>query len=104
EHLRNGVKMEELSNLEAKYYKLVESSNNKPNIILNIVGKKIDRVYKLNQITDVQQYLLLDKLNTLVDIQGRCERIRNTPIPMAYAVLLKFFIIIYVIVLPLGLL
>ena len=103
EHLRDGVKLEELENLEEEDFRSISESNHKPNIIINILGKKVDAIFRNKEITDLQNYLLLDKMNMLIDILGRCERIKNTPIPKAYVVLLNFFINIYVIVLPLGL-
>jgi putative membrane protein len=104
EHLRDGVKMEELNDLEKADYNIVENASHKPNIIVNLMMNKIEKLYLDKLITDIQQSILIGQINHLIDIQGKCERIRNTPIPMAYAFLLKFFIIIYVAVLPLGLL
>ena len=51
----------------------------------------------------MQQYFLLVKVNGMIDILGKCERIKNTPIPLAYGVLLKFFISLYVVILPFSL-
>jgi putative membrane protein len=104
EHLRSGVKMNELKILDPEDFKLVEHSNHKPNMIVNIMMNRIEHLWKEKSISDMQQYLLIKHANTLVDILGRCERIRNTPIPMAYGFLLKFFIILYVMILPFGLL
>lgn len=103
EHLRNGVKMSELSMLEKDDYEKVLLAQHKPNVIANLMMNKVEHLYIQKYITDIQQYLLIKQINALVDIMGKCERIRNTPIPMAYGFLLKFFIVIYVVVLPLGL-
>lgn len=104
EHLRGGVKMEELNDLEKPDYNKVAHADHKPNVIVNLMMNKIEKLYLDKLITDIQQSILIHQINALIDIQGKCERIRNTPIPMAYAFLLKFFIVIYVVVLPLGLL
>ncbi len=71
---------------------------------MNCIGQRIELLYKDNYVTDTQQCLLLSQANELVDILGKCERIKNTPMPAAYSFLLKFFIVVYVIILPLGLL
>jgi putative membrane protein len=42
------------------------------------------------------------ELNTLADVCGACERIKNTPIPMSYSSFIKKFIFIYVLTLPVG--
>jgi ion channel-forming bestrophin family protein len=104
EHLRTGVKMEQLKSLEPEDYKIVDKADHKPNVIVNLMMNKVEHLYLEKFITDIQQYLLVKHINGLIDILGKCERIRNTPIPMAYGFLLKFFISIYVIILPLGLL
>lgn len=46
--------------------------------------------------------LLEQNLAQLTDIQGGCERIRNTPIPFAYIVLLHQLVGIYCLALPFG--
>jgi ion channel-forming bestrophin family protein len=104
EHLRDGVKMKELKDLDPEDYEKVNKADHKPNVIANIMMNRVEKLYLGKYITDIQQYLLIKEINGLVDILGKCERIRNTPIPMAYGFLLKFFIGIYVVVLPLGLL
>jgi ion channel-forming bestrophin family protein len=104
EHLRKGVKMDDIKVLNDEDFKLVENSNHKPNMIVNIMMNRIEYLWKEKSISDMQQYLLIKHANTLVDILGKCERIRNTPIPMAYGFLLKFFIFLYVMILPFGLL
>ena len=41
-------------------------------------------------------------LNGFMEVAGSCERIKNTPIPFAYALFIKKFIFIYVLTLPMG--
>ena len=47
--------------------------------------------------------ILENSVNTLLDNSNICERIKNTPIPMAYALHIKMSIFIYLITLPFGL-
>ena len=42
-------------------------------------------------------------LSALDDVTGGCERIRNTPTPASYGAYLKFFVLLYTIALPFGL-
>ncbi|SOD92281.1 bestrophin family protein [Spirosoma fluviale] len=46
--------------------------------------------------------LLNPEIQSLMDICGACERIKNTPIPFSYSSFIKKFIFIYCISLPLG--
>jgi putative membrane protein len=103
-HLRNHVKMEEVHILEHQDYVIVEKAEHKPVAITNIIMSKIEDLWKNKHISDMQQVVLVNQVTTMVDIVGKCERIKNTPIPIAYAFLLKFFIVLYVMILPFGLL
>jgi ion channel-forming bestrophin family protein len=103
-HLRGKVDIGELKDIESEDLKLIANAKNKPNVIANIMMSKIEKVWNDKLISDIQQQTLVDKVTGMVDILGRCERIKNTPIPIAYRFLLKFFIILYVMILPFGLL
>lgn len=103
-HLRNNVKMSEVHVLEQDNYAIIEKSEHKPAAIANIIMSKIEALWKDKHVSDVQQIVLVNQVTTMVDIVGKCERIKNTPIPIAYAFLLKFFIVVYVMILPFGLL
>lgn len=70
-----------------------------------IVGKMYVALQKLereNVITPQDKMILDENLNGLLDVAGACERIKNTPIPIAYAVFIKKFIFVYVLTLPIG--
>jgi putative membrane protein len=105
EHLREGVDMQEIKvlNLTKADYNKIDHAKHKPNVIANLIMMRVESLYLQKVITDIQQQTLVHQINNLIDILGKCERIKNTPIPMAYGFLLKFFIGLYVVVLPLGL-
>lgn len=103
EHLRSGVIMKELDMLSGNDLEYVKEVNHKPNGIANLLQAKINKLYQEGLLNDMQQYLLIGNVNELIDILGKCERIKKTPIPIAYAFLLKFFIIVYVLIIPFGL-
>ena len=70
-----------------------------------IVGKMYVALQKLERekIISPQDKMILDEnLNGLLDVAGACERIKNTPIPIAYAVFITKFIFVYVLTLPIG--
>ncbi len=70
-----------------------------------VVGKMYVALQKLekDKVISPQVKLILDQnLNGLLDVAGACERIKNTPIPIAYAVFIKKFIFVYVLTLPIG--
>lgn len=104
EHLREGVKIEELHMVENDDLAKIISVNHKPNGIANLMLSKIQALYSRKILNEMQQYLLVKNINYIIDIMGKAERIKKTPIPIAYAFLLKLFIVIYVVMLPFGLL
>ncbi len=70
-----------------------------------IVGKMYVALQKLERervLTPQDKIILNENLNGLLDVAGACERIKNTPIPIAYAVFIKKFIFVYVLTLPIG--
>lgn len=50
------------------------------------------------------QIALLAGLKELFDLQGKCERIKNTPLPRQYAEASRMFTTVFVFLVPLGLL
>ncbi len=102
-HLRNNVDMTEAKTLDTEDYEIIDKAHHKPTAIANIITSRIEKLWENKYISDMQQYMLTNQVTTMVDIVGKCERIKNTPIPIAYAFLLKFFIILYVMMLPFGL-
>ncbi|MFL5728806.1 MAG: bestrophin family protein [Cytophagaceae bacterium] len=103
-HLGKGVVESDLKELNTEDHTLVSQAVHKPVVVANMMMSRIEWLWKEKLISDMQQYLLMTKIHTMVDVLGKCERIKNTPIPMAYGFLLKFFIILYVMILPFGLL
>ncbi|MCU0417647.1 MAG: hypothetical protein MUE33_10740 [Cytophagaceae bacterium] len=99
-HLRDTKDDVCLSELPEAYRNSIQKATHRPNIICNIMMHKIELLQEQQIISDIQQALLIEKIQLLIDILGKCERIKNTPIPMAYMILLKFFINIYVVILP----
>ena len=100
EHLRDGVKFEELEmptdEIELK------QADHVPNLIARDMYKRLHQLYK-DQLISGDQLLTLDKeLKALTDIIGGCERIKKTPIPYSYSIFLKKFIFLYVITIPFG--
>lgn len=102
-HLRDTTDKISLDILIKEDKVLVENAKHKPVVIANIMTNKIENVWKRNLISDIQQSILIQKINDLIDILGKCERIKNTPIPSAYTYLLNFLIYLYVIILPFSL-
>jgi putative membrane protein len=101
EHLRDGVKMEELELSEEEFAQL-STKDHKALAISQLLYIRIIGIKRKGLISE-EEFIILDKnCNALMDSLGACERIKNTPIPFSYSLFLKKFIFVYVTTLPLA--
>ena len=103
EHLRKGVKLEELIHLQQEELNELAPKQHKPNHIASWIYAKIHTIYKAGVFTDADLINLKPQYFALVDVLGACERIKKTPIPFSYSVYIKIFISLYGLILPFGL-
>lgn len=101
EHLRFGVKMEELDLTNEEVIEL-EKVAHKPNRIAGWIYARIQKIKKEGVLTEEEVIILDSNLKTFSDILGACERIKNTPLPYSYSNFMKKFIFIYVVTMPLA--
>ena len=78
----------------------IDHHKHRPNQVAKILFQKVDDLYVSKKITGDQLIILNNELQSLTDICGACERIKNTPIPYSYSAFIKKFIFIYVLTLP----
>ena len=73
-----------------------------PNQVAALIIQRINSLYKSEKITGDQLILMMNEVQSFIDICGACERIKNTPIPYSYSSFIKKFIVLYVVTLPFG--
>lgn len=101
EHLRSGVKLEELD-LTSEELKFLKQREHVPNILAKWIYDRVLLLERTGKISP-QDLIVIDiNLKSFADIIGACERIKNTPIPYSYSIFLKKFIFIYVTTIPLA--
>ncbi len=83
---------------------LLEKSHNPPISLLLRLGERTAYAAKRGWIDVFHVPILEESWTHLTDIQGGCERIKNTPIPYSYTILIHRIVAIYCFALPLGLL
>jgi putative membrane protein len=76
---------------------------NVPNTILLQVARTLTQLSDKNQLSDYRRVELERTLTELSNIQGGCERIKSTPIPHSYTILIHRIVAVYVFSLPFGL-
>lgn len=75
---------------------------NRPYAIAHALGRAHAEAIQRGWLDPLHLPLLDADLADLLDIQGGCERIRSTPIPFAYTVLMHRIVAIYCLTLPFG--
>lgn len=81
----------------------VLNKSNAPDAVLQIMARENLAAYRAGAFTEFRLVRLAEQLNKFTDIQGGCERIRNTPIPHSYSILIHRIVALYVFALPFGL-
>lgn len=100
-HLRHEPINAELEPLLSPYqYQKLQSMNHPPLEIMYWVSAYLQTVFQKGYIQIYQLDSLHVLVNELVNAIGACERIQNTPIPLAYAIHLKQLLLIYCLSLP----
>ena len=97
-HLRNITQEIDEEDVLGAYQKMPHQ--HLPLHIATEMYQKLTAALNDKKITN-EQFLTLDsELKQWMEICGKCERIKNTPIPFSYNVFIKKFIFIYVMSLP----
>lgn len=73
-----------------------------PNQVANNLFAKVFKLYQNKKITNEDYRLLSEEVRVFTEVCGKCERIKNTPIPQSYSSFIKKFIVIYSATLPIG--
>ncbi len=103
-HLRDEITERDLQELVVEEeLELVKSAFHKPLAVMRLLSSKVQALRAENKFNHEQFLTLSQNLNELIDAMGGMERIKKTPIPFSYAMLIKRFIAAYVFSLPLGL-
>jgi putative membrane protein len=104
EHLRTGVKREELLHVSPEEMRIYETKTHLPNYIALQIQQAIQEKFRNGDITGEDHRNIKEHTQALLDVLGACERIKKTPIPFSYNVYLKVYITAYTCILPFGLL
>jgi putative membrane protein len=73
-----------------------------PNQVASLIYKKTNSLYQEGIISGDELRILNEEITSMTNVCGACERIKNTPIPIAYSSFIKIFIILYAATLPIG--
>lgn len=102
EHLRKGVKLDELEAADDEFGNRLKGVKHIPNRLSSMMYERVNDLYRDKKLSGDQLYVVDKELKQFSDILGACERIKNTPIPYSYTMYIKKFIFIYILTLPFG--
>jgi ion channel-forming bestrophin family protein len=103
ERLRDGVKNEHLPMLSDTFKDEIFKNAHVPNAIMKLIHNEVTLIKRSGFANDPDIIAVNNELASLINNLGGMERIRNTPVPFAYASHLQLFIMIYFLALPFGL-
>ncbi|MGI9549949.1 MAG: bestrophin family protein [Aurantibacter sp.] len=84
-----------------------EDLENRKNVATHLIknqGLHLKKLLKEGKITEFDKQVFHGNLEEMYNLQGKCERIKNTPFPRQYAYFSTLFTWIFVLLLPFGLL
>ena len=82
----------------------LKNHDNVPNAILNIIETQLSKLHQQCRINTYQFVAIDETIKRLCDEMGMCERIKNTVFPVQYSVYTRHGIILFIIMLPFGML
>ena len=102
-HLRDEDGLAELEGLiPAELHARLGDELNRPLAILQWIGDRLRALYDRGWIHPMHLPVLEASLTEITGIQGACERIKSTPIPASYTVLIHRIVALYCLGLPFG--
>lgn len=102
DHLKDKKEYSDIIAFEGFNKAEFDAVKHKPNYVAGLIMKHIEVLRKKGVFTNEQVLFMNAELQSLLDIAGACERIKNTPIPFSYSMFLKKIIFIYVVTMPIA--
>lgn len=104
-HLRfkNDIARDSLIFTNAKTAEELENVKHIPNAIASNMFLKVKEISNAGMISEFDKMQLRTLIQGSIDVLGVCERIKKTPIPFSHSTFIKIFILIYIFILPFGL-
>lgn len=104
-HLRDTDPQKELDQyLDPSDKEFAMSHWNVPNAILQQIGMKIRKAWHSGYLHEYHLPVLEESLTEMMGVQGGCERIKSTPLPFTYNVLIHRIVCVYCLAVPFALL
>lgn len=102
-HLRTGASWDKAErHLTDADLSRVHSGLNRPNTLALLISQELSDLRSSGRISDFIYQTFERSLADMASVQGVCERIRNTPVPFVYDLLLQRTMFLFCLFLPFG--
>lgn len=102
-HLRGQNPFPELGpTAPAELVAWLRTQQNVPLAILQRMAERTRALFDLGRLDPIRFAAMDETLTALCDVQGACERIKNTPLPRQYEYFPRLLVGVYTVLLPLG--
>lgn len=102
-HLRPGANAEKvLRRLPAEVLARYKATRNPPEILLFAMQEELLKLHSKDKLRDIPFQMLDRTIGEMAAVQGACERLRSTPVPFGYTLLLHRTAYVFCFLLPFG--
>lgn len=102
--LRRDIHFENIQSLlSEKHYHNLSSCQHPVLYVIDQISASINQMRKQSQIDSFAFLKAEEQVISLIDSQGACERILNTPMPLVMAIKARRFLLFFLLLLPFGL-
>lgn len=102
-HLRSGADETKATRLlDEAVVGLYRATSNRPEMLMRLVSTDLARMRAAERITDIQYQMLDASVAQMAMVPAVCERIRNTPLPFAYTLLVHRTAYLFCFLMPFG--
>lgn len=99
-----GLKQILEANGKGDYYETLRVKNNVASGILKLQMLDLTRLKRENHLDEYEHSDLMKHINELFNLQGGCERLKSTPLFRQYSIFSRVFVVLFIYLLPFGLL
>lgn len=104
EEFDQGLKKILEENNKGEYYETLRVKNNVASGILKLQIIDLTRLKREKKIDEYEHSDLVRHVNELFNLQGGCERLKSTPLFRQYSIFSRVFVVLFIYLLPFGLL
>lgn len=99
-----GLKKILEENGKGDYYETLRVKNNVASGILKLQMLDLTRLKREKHLDEYEHSDLMKHINELFNLQGGCERLKSTPLFRQYSIFSRVFVVLFIYLLPFGLL